>query len=213
MHHDSLWRILQHSYQLPEKLLIIIQTLHEDSTAAVRAYGKISDKFPVTCGVRQDCVLAPTLFNLYFDVAIHMEHRMEGKSFKVAYLHNADLMGNWKTLILVCRWQGPPSWQLVWPRLHAGHHHHLLQAARPHNQLLPPEGPDVQYPAPIQLVPEEEPIQVFSHFQYLGSIVQSDCGMDSEINSRICKASVAFQSLSHILWLQRKFRSGPRYVS
>ena len=72
VHRDSLWRILQHSYQLPEKLLSIIQALHEDSTAAVRAYGKTSDKFPVTCGVRQGCVLAPTLFNLYFDVAIHM---------------------------------------------------------------------------------------------------------------------------------------------
>ena len=42
------------------------------------------------------------------------------------------------------------------------------------------------------------------HFQYLGSIVQSDCGMDSEINSRICKDLVAFQSLSRILWLQSK---------
>ena len=79
--------------------------------------------------------------------------------------------------------------------------------------VLPPKGPDVQYPAPIQLVPEEEPIEVFSHFQYLCSIVQRDCGMDSEINSRICKTSVAFQSLSRILWLQRKSRSGPKYVS
>ena len=48
---ESLWRILQHSYRLPPKLLSIIQALHEDSNAAVRAYGKISDNFPVTNGV------------------------------------------------------------------------------------------------------------------------------------------------------------------
>jgi hypothetical protein len=72
---------------LPEKLLSIIRALHEDSTAAVRLYGKTSEKFPVTCGVHQGCVLAPTSFNLYFDVAIHMaldEHQLQGKGIKVA---------------------------------------------------------------------------------------------------------------------------------
>ena len=42
-------------------------------------------------------------FNLYFDVAIHMvlhKHRMEGKGIKVACLHNADLVGDQKTLKL-----------------------------------------------------------------------------------------------------------------
>ena len=78
------------------KLLTIIQALHEDSTAVVRAYGKTSDKFPVSCGVCEGCVLVPTLFNLYFDMAIHMtsdKHRIEGKGIKVAYLHNAGLLG------------------------------------------------------------------------------------------------------------------------
>ena len=58
-----------------------------------------SEEFPVTCGVRQGCVLAPTLFNFYFDVAIHLalsEH--EGKEVKFAYLHNADLVGNHRIL-------------------------------------------------------------------------------------------------------------------
>ena len=58
-----------------------------------------SEEFPVTCGVRQGCVLAPTLFNLYFDVAIRLalsEH--EGKGVKFAYLHNTHLVGNRKIL-------------------------------------------------------------------------------------------------------------------
>ena len=144
VHRDSFWRILQHSYQLPEKLLTIMQALHEDSTAAVRAYGKTSDKFPVTCGVHQGCVLAPTLFNLYFDVAIHMaldKHRMEGKGIQVAYLHNVDLLGNWKTLkleTLVTDLKYADDMALLadnWSDLHAGHPHHLLQAARPRNQM------------------------------------------------------------------------------
>ena len=42
-----------------------------------------------------------------------------------------------------------------------------------------------QNPAPVQLVPGSEPIEVVSHFQYLGSTVQNDCGMDAEVSSRI----------------------------
>ena len=75
---DALWHILHYSHQLPPKLLAIIRALHKNSSTAVKAYGKVSDKFPVTNGVRQGCVLAPALFNLYFDVAIYMaldEHR------------------------------------------------------------------------------------------------------------------------------------------
>ena len=97
VHRESLWRILQHSYCLPPKLLSIMRALHEDSTAAVRAYGKLSDKFSVTSGIRQGCVLAPTLFNFYFDVAIRMaleEHRQQGNGIRVTYMLVADLVGN-----------------------------------------------------------------------------------------------------------------------
>ena len=55
--------------------------------------------------------------------------------------------------------------------------------------------------------PKPELVHLFSnnappHFQYLGSIVQDDCGSALEVDSIICKASKTFQSLSHILWYQ-----------
>ena len=62
-------------------------------------------------------------------------------------------------------------------------------------------------PEPIHLFPNDVPVEVVSHFQYLGSIVQDDCGSALEVDSRICKASKAFQSLSRILWYQRKIKS------
>ena len=49
-----------------------------------------------------------------------------------------------------------------------------------------------------------------SHFQYLGRTVQNDCGMDTEVSSRICKSSSAFHSLSHILWCQRKIQTSTK---
>ena len=49
-----------------------------------------------------------------------------------------------------------------------------------------------------------------SSFQYLGSIVQDLCGMEAEIDSRICKTSEAFQSLSRILWYQRRIQTSSK---
>ena len=37
---DALWSVLQQCYNLPEKLLSIIQAVHDHSTAAIRAYSK-----------------------------------------------------------------------------------------------------------------------------------------------------------------------------
>ena len=61
-------------------------------------------------------------------------------------------------------------------------------------------------PAPIHLSPNQSPVESVTSFQYLGSIMQDDCGSDLEVNSRICKASQAFGSLRRILWHQKKIR-------
>ena len=39
---------------------------HDDMLAKVKNDGKLSDPFPVTNGVKQDCVLASTLFSMMF---------------------------------------------------------------------------------------------------------------------------------------------------
>ena len=78
--------------------------------------------------------------------------------------------------------------------------------------VLPPDDPATESPVPIHLFPEGEPIDVVSHFQYLGSIVQDNCGMNTKTNSRISKASSAFQSLSRILWHQCKIQTRTKVI-
>ena len=93
LNHDLLWLLLDLCFNLFPKLLSILRALHADSTAAVRVYGMTFEEFPVTRGVCQGCVLVPTLFNLYFDVAIRLalsEH--EGKEIKFAYLQNTHFV-------------------------------------------------------------------------------------------------------------------------
>ena len=85
--------MLQRSYGISTKLISIIH-------AAIRCYWT-SDGFSITNGVRQGCVLAPTFFNFYFDVAIHMaleNGQPKDRGVRVAYLHGAKLVGNRRKL-------------------------------------------------------------------------------------------------------------------
>ena len=203
VHCDSLWRILKHTYHLPEKLLTIICALHEDCTAAVRTYGKTSDTFTVTSGVHQGCVLAPTLFIFYLGTAIHMAlnvHGQEERGIKVAYLLDSDPVGNRRKLkfeTLVTDLECADDMALLadnWANLTTM----LDSLATTCKKLVLTISckktkihavlthPDAHSPAPVQLVPGGEPIKVVSHFQFLGSTVQNDCGMDAEVSSWIC---------------------------
>ena len=87
--------------QLPHIWYIRPEALHEDSRASVRAYGKISEKFAVTTGVKQGYVLASTLFNLFFDTVIRMaleDHMYIEQQHGVSMLYHSDaeLVGNRK---------------------------------------------------------------------------------------------------------------------
>ena len=96
----ALWSVLQYCYHLPSRLLKIIEALHSNTSAAIRTYGKISDHFSVSSGVKQGCVLAPILFNLYFDSVIRLvitDHQPD-VGVRLSYLLDADLVGNRKKL-------------------------------------------------------------------------------------------------------------------
>ena len=59
---DALWRILGLRGVSP-KLINLMSALYSGTESAVRCGGTISDLFPAVTGVRQGCVLAPTVFS------------------------------------------------------------------------------------------------------------------------------------------------------
>ena len=91
---DALWRILGLRGVLP-KLIDLMPELYSGTESAVRCGGTISDLFPVDTGVRQGCVLAPTLFSACMDWILgRMSERSSyGASFwnvKISDLDFAD---------------------------------------------------------------------------------------------------------------------------
>ena len=62
--HNNLWKILK-EMEIPGHLICLLRNLYAGQEATVRTGHGTTDWFQIGKGVRQGCVLAPCLFNLY----------------------------------------------------------------------------------------------------------------------------------------------------
>ena len=67
---DGLWKELKR-LGCPPKFLTILRQLHDGQMGQVKHSGSLSDSFPISNGVKQGCVLAPSLFSILFSMMLH----------------------------------------------------------------------------------------------------------------------------------------------
>ena len=83
----------------PTKFIAMVREFHDGMLARVQNDGEFSDPFPVTNGVKQGCVLAPTLFSMMFsamltaafqdgDNGIPIRYRFDWKLFNLKRLQS-----------------------------------------------------------------------------------------------------------------------------
>ena len=74
---EILWKVWKR-IGCPLQFVNLVRELHDGMSCRVICEGKLTDPFQVTCGVKQGCVLAPTLFSLYLGVMMkrkfHAKH-------------------------------------------------------------------------------------------------------------------------------------------
>ena len=73
----GLWQLLK-KYGCPEKFTTMIEALHTGMMANVSVEGEVSESFSVTNGVKQGCVLAPTLFFIFLSAMLDNAFRVMG---------------------------------------------------------------------------------------------------------------------------------------
>ena len=64
--HDGLWQVLR-KFGIEEGLVQTMESLYKNSSSAVLLNNQIGEHFKTTVGVRQGCLLSPTLFNLFLE--------------------------------------------------------------------------------------------------------------------------------------------------
>ena len=64
--HAALWATVP-KYNISANLVHTIEQLYDKATSAVQMNGSIGEWFRTTVGVRQGCLLSPTLFNIFLE--------------------------------------------------------------------------------------------------------------------------------------------------
>lgn len=214
---STLW-ILLRRYGCPETFVKLIQEFHDGMAGSVSVGGTITDPFEISHGLKQGCVLAPTLFTLFLgavlsaasehlSMGVFIRTRTEGQLFNLARLR-----ANTKTRELCIR-------ELLFADDAAIVAHtledikeickHFEQAATLFGLTIstkktvtlhqPPPGQTSTSPH-IEIY--GTPLKSVNNFTYLGSTIASDNTIDMEINNRIRAASGAFGGLWKRVWSQ-----------
>lgn len=93
-------RLIMEHIGCPPKFLSMVIQLHEDQYGQVRLHNDLFEPFPISNGVKQGCVLAPTLISIFFsmvlkqatnkfnndDDAVYIRYRLDGSLFNVRRL-------------------------------------------------------------------------------------------------------------------------------
>ena len=86
---DGLWKIMA-KFGCPPRYIAMVRQFHDGMQTRVQNDGEYSEPFPVTNGVKQGCVMAPTLFSMMFsamftdafqdvDAGFPIRYRFDGK--------------------------------------------------------------------------------------------------------------------------------------
>ena len=191
-----------------------------DSSMMVKVLddGEESNAFPVTNGVKQGCVLAPTLFSMVFSAmltdafqdckeGIHIRYRTDGGLYKPKRLQAVTKVK--ETVIrdflfaddCALNANTEQKMQNGMDRLSKACDNFGLSAQKKIEVMYQP-APGKTYQEPCIKVNEQK-LQAVDHFTYLGSTLSRAANIDAEVNNRIAKASVTFGRLCHSVW-QRK---------
>lgn len=212
---DLLWKLLL-KIGCPRNLVNIIVSFHDGMSAQVIDSGDSSKPFEVKNGVKQGCVLAPLLFNVYFSMMLHvafsncdkgiyLQSRSDGSIFnlrrfnaktKVKDILSRDLLFADDCALVAHNLEDIQS--IMDCFAHAAQRFGLTVSLKKTEILFQPR-PGTPYIPPVVRV-YGTPLRSVDRFVYLGSTLSQTPVIDAEISLRLCKAGTAFGNLTRRLW-------------
>ena len=74
------------------RYIAMVRLFHDDMQARVQNDGEYSEPFPVTTGVKQGCVMAPTLFSMMFSAMLTDAFQDVDAGFLIRYRFDGKLL-------------------------------------------------------------------------------------------------------------------------
>lgn len=213
---EALWRVVS-AYGVEPQVVALLADLHTGTQAAVKLAGSKGEWFDISRGVRQGCVIAPLLFNIFFDcvVRLALSEMPDGCGVDLAYQVEAEVLPRFKgtgpsTLLTVATLMYADDLVLmscdkselelmlktfdsVCSRMGM-----CVNAAKTELMAIGHEG---VLPDGVQLSGGEA--SYVSSFKYLGGVVDTSASWDMEIQARITKARGRFAEMRR-LWGTRR---------
>ena len=214
---DAMWSVLQR-FGCPNNYISLVRALHEGSSGRVLHQGKLSEEFAITSGLKQGCVLAPTLFALYLaammyeipanNPGVDIRYRLDSGLFNIAKFRSGPLTTT-RTIT-----------EMQFADDNASPCHSvedLQQSVDNFGAAYQRFGMTVNIsktkimaqPAPRTVLPEFDvtlfgaSLEKVDQFTYLGSMLSTKCNSGADVEHRVRSAYTAFGKMRH-----RVFNSG-----
>ena len=198
----------------PETLMDLLVGFHNNMTATVQFNGSRSKNFDIRCGVKQGCVLAPTLFAVYFSAllrrafptpsGVHLHTRSSGKLFNLARLRAKTRIKH--VMIRELLYADDAAFiahteaevQAMCDAFSAACDEFGLKISISKTVVLAQNTPSIP-----NVTINGSSLEVVRKFTYLGSTISDDNSLDNELDIRIGRASTTFGRLQSRVWSNR----------
>ena len=196
----------------PPRLLAIVESFHRDMQSTVCYNGATSEPFPISSGVKQGCVLAPTLFGIFFSMllsyafsdnndGVYLHTRSDGRLFNLARLRAKTKVRSvtirealFADDAALATHTEAALQQLVDRLAHACNEFGLTISLKKTEVMA--QGTD----SPPAIHIGDYSLNTVGQFQYLGSTIASNMSLEPEINARIAKAMGVMSKLQKRVW-------------
>ena len=212
---EGLFRILL-KIGCPPKLQSMIESFHTDMKGTVQFNGSTSEPFSILSGVKQGCVLAPTLFGIFFALllkhafgstteGIYLRTRSDGRLFNLARLRAMTKVR--EVLIRDMLFADDAAVAAHTQREFQSLIDRFSQACKDFGLTISLKktnvlGQNTETPPSITI--DDYELDAVHQFTYLGSTITDNLSLDAEINKRIGKAATTHARLTTRVWTNPK---------
>ena len=220
---DGLWALLKR-IGCPDHFISMIKSFHDGMKITVREGNDKAEPFAVMNGTKQGCVLAPTLFSIFFSLMLYVAFENMEEGVKIQSRFDRGLLNTSNQ-----HYKAPTKieYSVIRDLLFADDCalaasseedlqtlcDSLADAARRFGLKISIDKTESMYQAPPRAVYQKPEIMVegnklkaVKNFKYLGSIVSDDHSMNAEIDARLVRANAAYNKLTKRLWRKSGIR-------